>query len=72
MEGWLKQNKATVIIASVIAISFIYLMFFSGPQNYEECFIEKMNEAKNTEVAKSIHVPVRDLCRQSFQANLPS
>jgi len=66
IETSIKKNKIITILIGIFTVLLFYFLLLSGPKNYEECFIDEMNNAKNTEVAKRIHVTVRDLCRQKF------
>lgn len=66
IEALIKKNKLITILIGVLTVLLFCFVLLSGPKNYEECFINNMNNAKNTEVAKSIRSTVRDLCRQKF------
>ena len=63
---WLKQNKSILGLIFLISVIFLIKFFMDKPGNYNECYIKKMNEAKNAQVAKMTASNIRAECKRLF------
>jgi len=64
--NWVQKNK---IPSLVIIVSFIAFLIFSQankPKNFNECVIERLNQATNTWVAKRTSGYIHEECRRRF------
>jgi hypothetical protein len=52
-ESWVRTNPLVAAVIAGLVIVIVYMSFFSGPKNYQDCVIQVSTEAK-TERGASI------------------
>ena len=52
-ESWVRTNPVVAAVIAGLVIVIVYMSFFSGPKNYQDCVIQVSTEAK-TERGASI------------------
>ena len=52
-ESWVRTNPVVAAVIAGLVIVIVYISFFSGPKNYQDCVIQVSKEAK-TERGASI------------------
>ena len=67
-ESWVRKNTVVAAVIAVLVIVIIYMGFFSGPKNYQDCVIQVSKEAKTERGAAY----GKSTCREKFPKPPPT
>ena len=67
-ESWVRKNTVVAAVIAVLVIVIIYMGFFSGPKNYQDCVIQVSTEAKTERGAAY----GKSTCREKFPKPPPT
>ena len=45
-ESWVRKNTVVAAVIAGLVVVIVYMGFFSGPKNYQDCVIQVSTEAK--------------------------
>ena len=67
-ESWVRTNPVVAAVIVGLVIVIVYMSFFSGPKNYQDCVIQVSKEAKTERGAAY----GKSTCREKFPKPPPT